>query len=146
MRSYKPVVMTVATLSIFPFVLATYFSLANTPLFGKTGVTLFATYGAVVLSLLSGIIWGRVIELPENLHGRKLLICCNLLLLTAWGSLLMNTPELSVVLLLLGFVSIYWVEARWLKPSNAHKPYLSMHFSLTSVVCIMHLLVLYPHY
>jgi|GEM_PF-1451998 len=146
MRPYKPVVMTIATLSILPFVLATYFSLANTDFLGKAGVTLFATYGAVVLSLLSGIIWGRIIELPESKHGRKLLVSCNVILLSAWVSLLMNTPELSVALLLLGFVSIYWVEARWLKPSNANKPYMSMHFGLTTVVCIMHLLVLYPHY
>ncbi|WP_418138336.1 hypothetical protein AB8616_13030 [Marinomonas sp. RS-M-Aa-14] len=85
MRSYKPVVMTVATLSILPFVLATYFSLANTSLFGKAGVTLFATYGAVVLSLLSGIIWGRIIELPESKHGRKLLVSCNVILLSLLG-------------------------------------------------------------
>jgi len=146
MRSYKPLVVALATLNILPFILATYLSLTNSTFFGKTGVTLFAIYGAIILSFISGIIWGRVIELSENSNGKILLISCNIILLAAWGSLLMNTPELSVVLLLLGFVSIFWVEARWLKPSSANKPYLSMNFGLTSVVCIMHLLVLYPHY
>lgn len=146
MRSYQPVVITLATLSILPFLLATYLNLANDTLFGKTGVTFFATYGAIILSFISGVLWGRVIEQPEHNTGKTLLISSNIILLSAWCSLLMNTPELSVVLLLLGFISLYWIEARWLKPTKTIKPYLSMNFGLTSIVCVMHLLVLYPHY
>ncbi|RCX00929.1 DUF3429 domain-containing protein [Marinomonas foliarum] len=146
MRFYKSVVVTLATLSIVPFILATYLNLSHSTLFGKTGVTIFATYGAIILSFLSGIIWGRVIEQPESGAGKILLISSNIVLLSAWCSLLLSTPELSVVLLLLGFITIFWLEARWLKPSYVNKAYLTLHFGITSLVCIMHLLVLYPHY
>jgi hypothetical protein len=146
MRSYKLLATTLATLSIIPFVLTTYLSLSNHALLGKTGVTLFAIYSGLSLSFISGIIWGRVIELPESANGKRLLISCYILISSAWCALLMNTPELSVVLLLLGFISIYWVENRWLKQSNANKPFLPLHFGLTTTICIMHLLVLYPRY
>ena len=146
MRFYKPVVVTLAALSIIPFTLATYLNFSNNTLAGYTGVTIFATYGAVILSFLSGVIWGRVIEQPENGAGKLLLVSSNIVLLSAWCSLLLKTPELSIVLLLLGFISLFWLEARWVKPSYVNKAYATLHFSLTSIVCVMHLLVLYPHY
>ncbi|WP_328796801.1 DUF3429 domain-containing protein [Marinomonas profundi] len=127
--------------------------MSQSTLYGTAGITLFATYAAITLSFISGIIWGKVLEQEQCNNGKKLLLACNMVLLVAWITLLINAPELSIALLLLGFISIFWVEARWLKPSNNNKPsndnksyYLSMHFGLTSLVCSMHLLVLYPHY
>ncbi|NVK72799.1 hypothetical protein C0J08_04150 [Marinomonas sp. CT5] len=147
MRSYKAVVSALAILGIFPFLFATYLNLANDTFLGKSGVTLFAAYGAVILSFLGGTIWGRLIELPESRNGAKLLICSFVMVFLAWFSLLLKTPELSVVLLLLSLISIFWIDARWLKQANNQKPfYTSLNFGLTSATSIMHLLVLYPHY
>lgn len=147
MRSYKPVVAIIAVLGILPFLFTTYLSLANESFLGKSGVTLFATYAAVVLSFLGGTLWGRLLELPESNHGSKLLICSFITVFCAWISLLLKTPELSVVLLLLSLITIFWVDARWLKQANKQKPYYtSLNFGLTSATSIMHLLVLYPHY
>lgn len=147
MRSYKPVMATLAVLGIFPFLFATYLSLVNGSFLGKSGVTLFATYAAVILSFVGGTMWGRLIELPESRNGAKLLICSFVTVFCAWISLLLKTPELSVVLLLLSLITIFWVDARWLKQANNAKPYYtSLNFGLTSVTSIMHLLVLYPHY
>jgi hypothetical protein len=147
MRSYKPVMATLAVLGIFPFLFATYLSLVNGSFLGKSGVTLFATYAAVILSFVGGTMWGRLIELPESRNGAKLLICSFVTVFFAWVSLLLKTPELSVVLLLLSLITIFWIDARWLKHANNAKPYYtSLNFGLTSVTSIMHLLVLYPHY
>lgn len=147
MRSYKPIVATLAVLGIIPFLFTTYLSLTNGSFLGKSGVTLFASYAAVMISFIGGTMWGRLIELPESRTGAKLLICSFIAVFFAWVSLLLKTPELSVVLLLLSLITIFWVDARWLKQSNNAKPYYtSLNFSLTSVISIMHLLVLYPHY
>jgi hypothetical protein len=147
MRSYKPVVFTLATLSIVPLLFATYLSLAHESFLGKSGITLFATYGAIVLSFLGGASWGRVIEQPEYKNGKKLLISAYFTMSAAWVSLLFITPELSVAFLLLGLITIFWVEVRWLKQPNTDKSYhFSLHFGLTSLASILHLLVLYPHY
>lgn len=147
MRSYKPVVATLAILGIFPFIFTTYLSLTNGSFLGKSGVTLFATYSAVIVSFIGGTMWGRLIELPHSCNGAKLLFCSFATLFCAWISLLLKTPELSVVLLLLSLITIFWVDARWLKQANNAKPYYtSLNFGLTSVTSIMHLLALYPHY
>ena len=147
MSSYKPVVFTLATLSILPLLFATYLSLAHQSFLGKSGITLFATYGAIILSFLGGGIWGQVIQQPESNNGKKLLLSAYLIMTAAWVSLLFITPELSVAFLLLGLITVFWVEVRWLKQLNKDKSYhFSLRFGLTSVASILHLLVLYPHY
>lgn len=147
MLSYKPVVFTLAILSILPLFFTTYLSLTHKMFLDTSGITLFAMYGAIVLSFLCGVIWGQVIEQPENNNGKKLLISSYLIMSAAWIALLFKTPELSVVFLLLGLITIFWVEVHWLKPENSEKSYhFSLHFCLTTVASILHLLVLYPSY
>ncbi|WP_421855861.1 DUF3429 domain-containing protein [Marinomonas sp.] len=147
MRSYKPVVATLSILALLPFIFTTYLSLTNSSFMGRSGITLFATYGAIIISFIAGSIWGRVLEQVEHSNGTKLLVFGLITLFASWVSLLLKIPELSVVMLLLSLITIFWVEARWLKqPNDEKKHYATLNFSLTSMISIMHLLVLYPHY
>ncbi|RDL44299.1 hypothetical protein DN730_07795 [Marinomonas piezotolerans] len=112
-----------------------------------TAQKLFISYGAIILSFLGGAIWGQVLEQPFQTKGRLLLICSNLIALVAWVGLLTNQPQLSLLVLLLGYVSLFWVEARWLKMVRTDTSYYpGMRFVLTVSVCSMHLLMLYPRY
>ncbi|MFD1381934.1 DUF3429 domain-containing protein [Rhodanobacter aciditrophus] len=111
------------------------------------GQKVFISYGAIILSFLSGAVWGQVLEQPYQAKGRALLICSNLITLGAWVALLVQQAQLSLLLLLLGYVSLFWVEARWLKilrTDNSFYP--SMRFTLTAIVCSLHVLMLYPRY
>ncbi|MCB5162715.1 DUF3429 domain-containing protein [Marinomonas algarum] len=134
-------------LGIIPFAAATYFSWIGQPFLGLSGYTLFSTYSAIILSFLGGALWGQLIHKEINSLGRFLLISSNLLALAAWVALLIGIPSLSIAILLLGFMSVFWVEARSLKLIRSpNAPYLNMRFVITIIVCVLHLIMLYPHY
>ncbi|MBR7889059.1 DUF3429 domain-containing protein [Marinomonas sp. A79] len=144
-NSYLTIILGV--LGIIPFAAATYISWNNHTFLGFSGFTLFSTYSAVILSFLSGALWGQLIHKDISPLGRFLFISSNVLALAAWASLLIHIPSLSIALLLLGFMSVFWVEARTLvliRSPNAR--YLNMRFVITIIVCVLHLAMLYPHY
>lgn len=135
-----------ASLGIIPFALSTYLSWSNTAFFGLSGLEFFITYSAIILSFMSGTLWGQRIHKDINSLSKYVLLSSNAISLGAWLSLLIDVPVLSIALLFLGFISIFWVEAKSLKQSeSADARYLNMRFALTIIVCVLHLLVLYPH-
>ena len=135
-----------ATLGMIPFVFATYLSWSNQVFFEKSGLDLFITYSAIILSFMGGTLWGQFIHKNIGSLSRYVLISSNFLAIGAWFSLLIDVPVLSIGLLFLGFISTFWVEARSLKHNeSANARYLNMRFTVTIVVCVLHLLVLYPH-
>lgn len=131
-------------LGIVPFVFATYLSWSDQALFDNSGLELFVTYSAIILSFRAGTLWGQFIYRNLDDLARYVLISSNIIALGAWFSLLMNVPVLSIGLLCLGFISTFWVEISKHRKS-LHSKYLNMRLSVTTVVCVLHLLVLYPH-
>jgi len=145
--SDSPMTLTLAVLGIIPFAFATYLSWVHQTFFEKSGLYLFASYSAIILSFLAGTLWGQLIHKDNTLFSKSLLIGSNIITLGAWCSLLLDASTLSISLLFLGFISIFWLEARALKlVKETPTSYINMRFSITAVVCILHLLVLYPHY
>lgn len=143
----RPLIILLSIFSFLPFILATGLSITGVTFLGKTGIELFVLYSAIILSFLSGMTWGQILESPVKKSGRKILISGSLLTFAAWFSLLLDIPELSIAILLLGFVSIFWVEARWLKLLSIPQSYYSrMRFTLTALVCTLHLFVLFPYH
>jgi len=66
-------------------------------LLGLSGQQVFITYSAIILSFLSGVLWGAALEGFDNTLGRTALILSNLFALAAWAALLglqKNTSEL----------------------------------------------------
>lgn len=142
--STHPIVL--ASFGVIPFIFATYLSWANGTFFGVSGLELFITYSAIILSFMAGTLWGQRIQKDMNPLSKYVLISSNTISLGAWLSLLIDVPVLSIALLFLGFISLFWVEARSLKQSESSDArYLNMRFFLTIIVCVLHLLVLYPH-
>ncbi|MBD5769611.1 DUF3429 domain-containing protein [Marinomonas colpomeniae] len=135
-----------SVLGIIPFAFSTYLSWTNQMLFDESGSYLFTTYSAIILSFLSGTLWGQCINKRISTMSQYLLISSNVIALGAWFSLLLEVSSLSIALLLLGFISLFWVEARSLREENSvHSRYLNMRFGITLIVCVLHLLMLYPH-
>jgi hypothetical protein len=136
-----------ATLGIIPFVFATYLSWSGQVFFEKSGLDLFITYSAIILSFMAGTLWGQRVHKEMNALTKYVLVSSNAIALGAWLSLLMDLPALSIGLLFLGFISLFWVEAKSFKQSeSSDSRYLNMRFSLSIAVCVLHLFVLYPHY
>lgn len=135
-----------AVLGVIPFVFATYLSWSGQVFFEKSGLNLFITYSAIILSFMGGTLWGQFIHKNIDALSRYVLISSNFLAIGAWFSLLIYVPVLSIGLLFLGFISTFWVEVRALKHNEStNARYLNLRFIVTIIVCVLHLLVLYPH-
>ena len=114
--------------------------------FGKWSASyLFLTYSVIILSFLAGALWGKAKELEESNLSRLLLIGSNVFALTAWLAVLLGKDYLTVGLAvsMTGFILIYLVEHRTqgLLQGMA-STYLKFRLTLTSVVCLAHLLIL----
>lgn len=132
-------------LGLTPFVASTFAFHFDFYHYGLQAQFLFVTYSAVILSFLSGAIWGQVLEQPFQSKCRALLFASNMAALVAWAGLLIKQPHMSLLLLLCGYITIFWLEVRWLKqirPDQSYYP--NLRFGLTVAVCAMHLLMLYP--
>lgn len=142
--SSRPVILTLGFLGLIPFIGSTLIHLIGLTS-GFDVQTIFITYSAVILSFLCGAIWGQVLEQPTQAKGKTLLVCSNIVALVAWLGLLLEQPHLSLLTLLGGYVSVFWLEVRWLKQLRADNSYYpNMRFMLTVIVCATHLLMLYP--
>ncbi len=147
--SASPYTFILGTMGLVPFLFATYLSWTNQTFFDRSGLYLFITYGAIILSFLSGSLWGQFVHRESSPLSMYLLISSNVVAVAAWFSLLLDIQVLSIALLFLGFISTFWGEARFAFAKQTHaenSPYLTMRFVLTLVVCVLHLLVFYPSY
>lgn len=143
--SSRPIILLLGYLGLIPFLTLTIIYLTGWLRKELDAQTLFIGYSAIILSFLCGAIWGQVLEQPSQAKGKTMLFCSNAVALLAWCGLLVEQPHLSLLLLFCGHVSIFWLEVRWLKqlrPDNSYYP--SLRFNLTTIVCSMHLLMLYP--
>ena len=148
--SASPYTMILGAMGLIPFVFATYLSWTNATFFDRSGLYLFITYGAIILSFLSGTLWGQFVHKESSPVSKYLLISSNVVAVAAWFSLLLDIQVLSIALLFLGFISTFWGEARFARQVESAalpaSPYLTMRFVLTLIVCVLHLLVFYPSY
>lgn len=144
-NSSRSLIQTLGALGLIPFLASTLIFLFDFHGYGFIAQSVFVAYSAIILSFLSGAIWGQVLEQPFQAKGKALLIGSNLVAILAWCGLLIEQPHMSLLLLLCGYISIFWLEVRWLKqirPDQSFYP--NLRFLLTMLVCAMHLLMLYP--
>lgn len=146
-NSSRPLIQTLGFLGLLPFIISTFEYHFDFYEYGFIAQSAFVAYSAIILSFLCGAIWGQVLEQPYQVKGKALLIGSNLVAILAWCGLLIHQPHLSLLLLLCGYISVFWLEVRWLKqirPDQSFYP--NLRFTLTLLVCAMHLLMLYPKY
>jgi hypothetical protein len=107
---------------------------------------LFASYSAIILSFLGGVLWGRSLALETTSLGRNLLLLSNGVALLAWFSLLAGPEYLNLALLtlMLGYVAVFSAEHRLAVHADYEllAPYMRMRLFLTNLVLVAHLLVL----
>jgi len=120
--------------------------LAHQPVFISAQTAIFAllSYGAVILSFLGGLHWGRIMvsqSLSAVFSGGSALIYSVLLSLGGWTALLM--PEHTAALFLAAcFAGALFVDLRLVTtgvwPAFLYR--LRLHLSLAAVVCLVSLL------
>ncbi|MEJ2763423.1 DUF3429 domain-containing protein [Photobacterium sp. MCCC 1A19761] len=135
-----------AYLGLLPFIISLICLWTDTRLFDIPPQQLFIAYSAVILSFLAGILWGNAIDHIRHQLSRNALILSILFSLIAWGVLL-RAPEhfaLSVLLLLFGFVAVWFAEMKIRQIEKEGQPadYQPMRNRLTGIVALIHLIAL----
>jgi hypothetical protein len=124
-------------LGLLPFVLSLVVSLLVQEWLDRAK-QIFVFYGAIILSFLAGSLWQ--VTAQKNNHHRQ--IISNGFALIAFAALL--TPTLiSIVVVAIGFMLIFYYENFKVKNSDGKTAYLKLRFNLTSIVVLLHVFALY---
>ncbi|CAK2461011.1 conserved membrane hypothetical protein [Vibrio crassostreae] len=133
-------------MGLVPFLFGLLLSLTDSQFLGLSGETLFITYSVVILSFLSGILWGNGIENFENQSSNKALILSNVIVLFAWLALLLGEQKefLTTLILIIGYIAVWRAERSMREENQSEGPdgYFDMRTRLTSSVVLMHGIVM----
>ncbi|MEZ8491667.1 DUF3429 domain-containing protein [Vibrio splendidus] len=133
-------------MGLIPFLFGLLLSLTESQFFSLSGETLFITYSVVILSFLSGILWGNGIENFESQSSNKALILSNVIVLAAWLAVLLGEQQefLTTLILILGFIAVWRAERSMREENQSEGPdgYFDMRTRLTSSVVLMHGIVM----
>ncbi|CDU11547.1 DUF3429 domain-containing protein [Vibrio coralliirubri] len=133
-------------MGLIPFLFGLLLALTDSQLFSLSGETLFITYSVVILSFLSGILWGNGIENFESQSSNKALILSNVIVLAAWLAVLLGEPQefLTTLILIIGYIAVWRAERSMREENQSEGPdgYFDMRTRLTSSVVLMHGIVM----
>ncbi|MBE8575499.1 DUF3429 domain-containing protein [Vibrio sp. OPT18] len=133
-------------MGLIPFLFGLLLSLTDSQFFSLSGETLFITYSVVILSFLSGILWGNGIENFESQSSNKALILSNVIVLAAWLAVLLGEQQefLTTLILILGYIAAWRAERSMREENQSEGPdgYFDMRTRLTSSVVLMHGIVM----
>ncbi|MGM0524660.1 MAG: DUF3429 domain-containing protein [Pseudomonadota bacterium] len=110
-------------------------------------MTLLLTYGAIILSFLAGILWGRAIHRADSEATNSLLVLSNAFALLAWFSLLLDSVFWALLIQMAGFALVLTFERVLARGSlmTTQSGYYPMRLILTAGVIVCQLLVLGNH-
>lgn len=97
---------------------------------------LFKLYSLLILAFMAGGCWGVEQANPEKIDSTLLALAIGAFL---WGVIAYFLPiNVAVVMLLVGFVLLLWIEANPLFKDAYDESYKKLRIILTSVVLVMH--------
>ncbi|CAK1828096.1 DUF3429 domain-containing protein [Vibrio crassostreae] len=133
-------------MGLIPFLFGLLLSLTDSQLLSLSGETLFITYSVVILSFLSGILWGNGIENFENQSSNKALVLSNVIVLASWLAVLLGEQQefLTTLILIIGYIAVWRAERSMREENQSQGPdgYFDMRTRLTSSVVLMHGIVM----
>ncbi|CAK2730931.1 DUF3429 domain-containing protein [Vibrio crassostreae] len=133
-------------MGLIPFLFGLLLSLTDSQLLSLSGETLFITYSVVILSFLSGILWGNGIENFENQSSNKALVLSNVIVLASWLAVLLGEQQefLTTLILIIGYIAVWRAERTMREENQSQGPdgYFDMRTRLTSSVVLMHGIVM----
>ena len=96
-------------LGALPFFLAIFLGLTNQSFLDVVGIQWFLTYGLLILSFMAGTLWGQIVN--ERIKVKRIALVSNAITLSAWFALLLADPAVVLIIMALGFVALYLLEA-----------------------------------
>jgi hypothetical protein len=126
-------------LGALPFFLAIYIRLSNNPFLGVDGIQWFVTYGLLILSFMAGTLWGQIINQSTKL--RSIAIATNAITLVAWFAFLLTDSAITLIIITLGFIALYLLEAIVMTHIKRPAYYLTLRLRVTAVVVVAHIIM-----
>ncbi|UJF24596.1 DUF3429 domain-containing protein [Suttonella sp. R2A3] len=119
-------------------------SAASDQLWGRPTVDYFISYSALILSFLSGSLWGKAIYRDQAKEPVKLAIWSNSFMLFAFIALLLGLqwPGLGILLLLAGYLGQWFIEYRTYRGISRFAWYRSLRWQLTAGAMVAHVLAM----
>lgn len=133
---------------LVPFLIAALAELMAVQLpLAVSPMTILLTYGAIILSFMSGTLWGRAIHRADSEPTNVLLLLSNGFALLAWLTLLLNSVFWSLLLQMIGFALVLAFERKLARGTlmTTQSGYYPMRLILTTGVIVCQLLVLGSH-
>lgn len=96
------------------------------------------TYGAIIVSFLSGMHWGLFLS-QARLTRTNLLVTSNIIALLAWGSLLLFSASLQYVLQMLCFITLLLIDRKLTNEGILERWFFELRnrISLLVVMCLI---------
>jgi len=146
MNSNKKTMYKLGYLGLIPFIAGAGMMATNMSFLGLSGSQIFISYSVIILSFLSGVLWGRGLSggVTKSVPNRAALVASNVFALLVWGLLLQSSQSthLVIVLLALGFGALWLCERRICKDTSANsiEGYPVMRRNLTVSVVALHVI------
>jgi hypothetical protein len=142
-RSFPALIIVLGGLGLLPFLAGFYLQINQLDWLAFSGRTLFMTYSAIILSFMSGALWGQSLEHSREVTLFKLPIITNVIALLAWLCLLFNQSSLAIGVLFSGYLLLLLTEWYWREQGDFPNGYYPMlRLLLTSIVCVLHFFML----
>ncbi|ASG66781.1 DUF3429 domain-containing protein [Idiomarina piscisalsi] len=139
---------TLGFLGLIPFIVSSLAELMQVgSILGFRPLNLLITYGAIILTFLGGVLWGRALHRAASEPTNALLILSNVFALLAWLTLLLNSSAWSLGLQMAGFAILLFFEQKLARSSamTSYMGYYRIRLILTSAVIVCELLVFGNH-
>jgi hypothetical protein len=127
-------------LGALPFFLAIYIGLSKQSFLGVVGIDWFLSYGLLILSFMAGTLWGQVVN--EGIKIKRIALLSNAITLSAWFALLLAAPAVVLIIMAVGFVALYLLEAVVMSPIKRPNYYRALRLRVTTLVVVAHGLML----
>lgn len=128
-------------LGLIPFFGSFIFHWTNTTWLNWSGTILFISYSSVILSFLSGTLWGQTLALKTHKPVNIAVVLSNIIALLAWGALLISSShKLAIIILISGYLSMLGSELQ-LKAfiPTLEERYIKMRIYLSTIVISLHI-------
>tara|TARA_Y100001970_G_scaffold191819_1_gene233158 strand:- start:4137 stop:4586 length:450 start_codon:yes stop_codon:yes gene_type:complete len=140
--SYTKVTYGLGSLGLIPFVAGLILSARQHDIIDISGESIFITYSLAILCFLAGVVWGQVLKVPSSHAHQRILIITNILVVIGWAAVLTSQKfyVLSVTVLTLGFVGVFFLEFTLFKLSTTRqdRQYARLRVILTGLVIAVH--------
>ena len=139
---------TLGFLGLVPFIVSSLAELMQVgSIFGFRPLNLLITYGAIILTFLGGVLWGRALHRAESEPINALLVLSNAFAILAWLTLLLDSSAWSLGLQMAGFATLLFFEQKLARSSamTSYMGYYRIRLILTSAVIVCELLVFGNH-